>query len=72
MIVDVMDKLKQEILKAFNKYQYKLKRGYYLDEAEYGNIVEAMRWVNTLENYTFPDFTVEAIISRQLLNLRNK
>lgn len=65
-----MDKLKHEILKSFNGYLRKLSRGYPQDVREYSCIVDAMRAVGELENFTFPQWIVDATISYHYLKLK--
>lgn len=65
-----MDKLKGLILELFHRYLRKLARGYILDPKEYANIVEAMRIVSILENFTFTQPVIDATISAQILKLK--
>lgn len=69
-MIAAVDKLKQLIIKRFIGYLSKLKRGYPLDKKEYNVIIEAMRSVNDLENFEFPEYKKDAIISYHILKLR--
>lgn len=70
-IVDAMDKLKKEILVNFNKYLLKLTRGYTLEKKDYRDIIEAMRAVGYVENFTLPDYVSDTLISYHTLKLKN-
>lgn len=65
-----MDNLKQYILIAFKNYMRKLNRGYPPDKKEYYNIIEAMRMVNSIENFTFSQPVINSVISHYTFKLR--